>query len=308
MDFQDRFFGKGTPQPGGPPVANPLQMDPPSFQLLYSMPLQIDADALTLALRDYHTELADAVAEIVALPAPPEAPNGPGGPSGLMGLIGWQRHVIKVVGFNAPMPATVVDRCVQGAHYDPELKELAHRHAAHILLYYAGYESDILEQHVALAAAAAALTRFDALIAMNETARSSIPAPALLPHEEDGGDTLQAMRTLPLPFFYAGFLKLEVEGEPGIWMRTYGCHIFKLPDLAIRSEGHHQGTAAFNLFSNMLVYLKNEGRSFAVGDTVGIGEGIFLRMRDRTPEEWFLESEGPLFVLEPASADEVQAQ
>ena len=64
MDLRDRFFGKGTPEPGGLPVANTLVADPPSFQLLYPTPLDLDADALTQALRDYHSELAQATAEL----------------------------------------------------------------------------------------------------------------------------------------------------------------------------------------------------------------------------------------------------
>jgi Domain of unknown function (DUF4261) len=308
MELQDRFFGKGVSQPGGPPVANPRLADPPSFQLLFPAPLDLNPDALALALRGYHPELAEATAELVRVPAPPPMPGGPGGPAGpagVMGLLAWGRHVVKLVGFDAPMPASAVERCVLPAHYDPVLKEEAYRHASHALLYYAGYEADPLEQHVALAAGAAALARFGATIAMNETAHTSIPAPALLPHEEDAGDTLRAIRSLPLPFLYAGFVKLEVEGEPGVWMRTYGCHAFRLPDLAIRAEGHHEGTATFGLFSNVLAYLRESGQTFAPGDTMGVGDGHFLRLRDRTPEEWFLESEGQMLVAEPVGADEV---
>jgi hypothetical protein len=305
MDLKDRFFGKGTPEPGGLPVANLSLADPPSFQLLYPGPLDIDPDALTRALRDYHPDLAQATAEIIRVPAPPALPEGTGGPPGIMGLVGWGRHVVKVVGFDSPMPESVLDRTVQIAHYDPQLKEAAYRHASHVLLYYAGYESDVLEQHVALAATAAALARFDALVTMNEAAHTSVPAPALLPHEEDGGDTLQAMRSLPLPFLYAGFVKIEADGEPGIWMRTYGCHVFALPDFAIHAEGHDRGTATFNLFSNMLAYLRESGETFVAGDTLQAGEGRFLRLRERAAHEWFLESEGRMLVAEPVAADEV---
>src|SRR5262249_33226548 len=149
-----------------------------------------------------------------------------------------------------------VESCVQPAHYAQELKEEAYKHVSHIMLYYAGYETNPLEQHVALAATSAALARFGATIVMNETAHTSVPAITLLPHEEDQGDTLRAMRTLPLPFIYAGLVLIEVEGVAGVWMRTHGCHAFKLPDLALLAEGHNQGTSTFELFSNMLNYLR----------------------------------------------------
>lgn len=301
MDLKERFFGKGTPEPGGLPVANLAWTDPPSFQLLFSAPLGLDVDALTLALREYHPELAAATAELVRVPAPPPMPGGVAGPPGVMGLIGWGRHVIKVVGFDAPMPASALDRAVKVAHYDSSFKEAAYQHTSHVLLYYAGYEPDVLEQFVALAATAAALARFGAIVTLNEDAHTSVPAPALLPHEEDGGDTLRAMRTLPLLFLYAGMVVIEPEGENGIWVRTYGCSAFSLPDLVIRPGPDDQGPGIFNLFNNILAHMRERGVTFLPGDVVQAGSGGSLRVREPAAHEWFLErDEGRLLVLEPA--------
>src|ERR1700722_3728353 len=213
-ELMDRFFGKGTPQLGGPVVANPHLSDPPSFQLLFSNSLDLETDALTLGLRDYHPELAGATAELLTLPASHSSTIS--SPT-IMGLIGWGRHAIKLVGSNSPLEARRVRACVQPSHYHSELKEEAYRHAAHVILHYAGYEQDLLEQHVALAVVSAALARFGAIVVMNETARSSIPVMVLEPHEEDEGDTLRAIRSLPIPFIYAGFVLLEIERETGIW-------------------------------------------------------------------------------------------
>ena len=52
MELKERFFGKGTPESAGPPVANPLLSDPPSFQPLHPSPLDINSEALPQALRD----------------------------------------------------------------------------------------------------------------------------------------------------------------------------------------------------------------------------------------------------------------
>jgi hypothetical protein len=301
MDLKDRFFGRGTPEPGGFPVANLSWTEPPSFQLLFPTPLELDAEALTLALRDYHPELAQATAELVRVPAPPPLPGGVAGPPGVMGLIGWGRHVVKVVGFDAPAPASVLDRAVRVAHYDASFKEAANQHAAHVLLYYAGYETDVLEQHVALAAVAAALARFNAIVTLNETAHTSVPAPALLPHEEDGGDTLRAMRTLPLLFLYAGMVVIEPEGENGVWVRTFGCPAFSLPDLAIRPGPDDRGPEIFQLLNNILAHMREQGQLFLPGDVVQAGPGRALRVREPAAHEWFLDrTTGRLLVLEPA--------
>ncbi|MCE9561725.1 MAG: DUF4261 domain-containing protein [Planctomycetes bacterium] len=286
MDLKDRFFGKGTPQLGELPVANNRLTDPPAFALLFSEKPDLNADMLTEILRDYHTELAACTAEFVK-----ESGN-------TLGIIGWGRHVVKVVVYDSPMPSDTVEKCVQPAHYDPALKQEAYQHAAHAVLFYAGYESDPLEQRVALAAAAAGLTHFGGLVVINEAGRTSIPALALLPHEEDNGDTLRTLRTFPLPLLYAGFVKIEIENEPGVWMRTYGCHALKLPDFAFHADMHSQGTATFNLFANMLAHLRESGEEFHAGDSLSLGEGMSLHLRERTEDEWFLKSEGTMLVAE----------
>lgn len=303
MELTERFFGKGTPTPGGPPVANPRLQDGPAFAVLFPAAPRLQAEALTQALREYAPELATATAELS--PAPANGPAPSNDPPPFLGLIGWDRHVVKLVGFSAPMPATVVRRCVQPAHYEPAIKEEAYDHHGHVLLFYAGYESDVLEQHVALAAVAGTLARFGGLVVVNETGGTSVPAAALLPHEEDAGDTLHALRTLPLPFLFVGFVKLEVEDVPGVWMRTYGCHVFGLPDLALHAGGHHQGSSTFHLFANMLAYLRETGRSFAPGDTAAVDDEVYLRFRSPRPDEWFLDSPGSLLVAEPVPPAEV---
>ncbi|MDB5309612.1 MAG: hypothetical protein JWO38_3814 [Gemmataceae bacterium] len=307
MDLHDRFFGRGTPTLGGPPVANPAIERPLSLQLLFDAPLDLDPDALTLALRTYHPELAAATAELLAVPrqGPPDGhPENDSGP-GLIGLVGWGRHVVKLIGVNGPMPENVVELCVRPAHYDDELKQDAYRAAAHVLLYYAGYEDDPLERYVALAAAAGALARFGGVVVMNEDARTSVPAAVLLPHDEDEGDMLTSLRSFPIPFLYGGFVKLEVEGVPGVWMRTYGNSQLGLPDLAFHAGDHHEGTFAFNTFGNMLEYLRDSGRPFAPGHTMQVGPDTYFRLRDPAEGECYLESDGEMLVCERITAAEI---
>jgi hypothetical protein len=304
-DLLDRFFGRGVPKLGEPPVANPRLGDPVGLQLLFDVPLALDAGEVQKALRDYHSEMAGATAELHPVPPSNKPPQPDGLDPTILGLFGWDRHVVKVVGFAAPMPADAVNACVQPAHFDPQFKKLAHEHKSHVMLYYAGYDHDPLEQYVALAAAAGALAYFGATFVLNETARTAVPAAVLHPHEEDAGDMLGALRGLPLPFLYCGFVKLEVEGTPGVWMRTYGCHRFGLPDLAFHAPGHELGSATFELFGNLLAYLRTSGHQFSPGHTMRVGDDVYLRMRARAPDEWYLESEGEMLVAERISAAEV---
>jgi hypothetical protein len=132
-----------------------------------------------------------------------------------------------------------------------------------------------------------------------------VPAAVLHPHEEDDGNLLASLRGFPLPFLYCGFVKLEVEGTPGVWMRTYGAHRLGLPDFALHATGHEQGSFVFEVFSNMLAYLRQTGKQFAPGNTMQVGENMYLRLRARTTEEWYLESEGEMLVAERIAATEV---
>ncbi len=294
-DLLDRFFGKGVPRIGGPAVANPRLADPVGLQCLFDIPLDLDAESLALAVRDYHPDLAQATVELYHVP-PPAKPTSL--EPAIMGLVAWGANVIKLVAFANAMPANAVKACVQPAHFDPEYKEIAYRHQAHVMLYYNGYDHDPLEQYVALAAVAGVLTMFGAVFTLNENARTAIPAPVLMPHEEDDGNMLAALRGLPLTLLYCGFVKLEVEGQPGVWMRTYGCHRFGLPDLALHASDHNSARFTFELFSNALAYLRTAGQTFAPGHTMQVGDGMFLRLRSRTPDEWYLDSEGEMLVAD----------
>lgn len=304
-DFFERFSGKSVPRIGGPPVANKLLGDPVGLQCLFDTPFALDVTELQKALRDYHPEMAHATAELHPIPPSEDAKSPSESQPALLGLLGWERHVVKLVGFAEPMPADAVDACVRPAHFDPEFKKFAYQNQAHLLLYYAGYEQDPLEQYVAIAACAGAITYFGASFVLNETARTAIPAAVLHPHEEDAGDMLGALRGFPLPFLYCGFVKLEVEGTPGVWMRTYGCHRFGLPDFAHLASGHEHGSATFEAFSNLLAYLRRSGKQFAPGHTMQLGDDLFFRLRARTSEEWYLESEGEMLVAERISREEV---
>ncbi len=304
MDIKARFFGRGISQAGMPPVANSRLTDPPVLGLLFAKPFEFDVEMLTKYLHEYHEELSSATAELQFMP--PQPGTDPNAPTALIGLIAWGRHVVKVVGYNNVMAFEVVDKCVRPGHYDPALKEEAYGHAAHVTLFYAGYDPDPIEQYVVLSATAAAFTRFGALVVLNEAGRTSIPAMALLPHVEDDGNILHTLRTFPIPMLYAGFVKLEIDGLPGIWMRTYGCPQLGLSDLAFYAETHGKGVATFNLFAELLAHLRETNNPFAPGDLLNVGEGMNLRVRERTADEWFLESNGQLLVVEPVAGEEAK--
>src|SRR5690349_3980678 len=123
MGFLERFFNRGKPD------QDASQDDKLSLQVLFLNGLTLDAALVTKALRAFDPSLARASFELDASTAAQGTP---------LGLAQWGEHKIGLVGFNAPMPAEVVEKCVQPAHYAQDLKAAARTHRAHGLLYYKG--------------------------------------------------------------------------------------------------------------------------------------------------------------------------
>lgn len=288
-DFLDRFAGPTAP--GQPP--------PLSLQLLFADPLDLTAGAVSASLRDYHPDLREAAVELVPVASNPlaaRAVSADGPPAALLGLIEWGRHRVKLIGCDAPMPYGPVEACVGPAMIPPPMKVDAKQHRSHVLLYYAGTDPDPLEQYVSLAAVAGALGRFNGIVVMNEEARAAVPALDLIP--EPGEEALRTLRSLPVPYLWGGFVKLDVGDPARPWVRTFACHRLGLPDLALHLTGHDRTSRAFQLFSGLLGYLTQTGEAFAAGDTIDLGEGTPLRLREPTDDEWYLESPGTMLVVE----------
>lgn len=293
MSIFSRFFGRAESSADTVALtANPDMKDGLSLQVVFAAPLAPQADALAAALRAYHPEMREARAEIE-----PDMPE-------LLALVGWGKHVVRLVGFNAPFPQDALEACVAPAHYPAEVKEQVRGHVSHVLLYYAGFEEDPLEQYVALAAVAGALTGLQAVAVLNEDAHTSLPA-GVFSRESMGDESLELLRSLPLNMLYCGFVKYEVEGVQGVWMRTYGAGRFGLPDFAVLAEGHHQGEQYSNMFNNIMAYLLDSGAELAAGHTMQIGEDRYMKLREPLEAEYFLHGPQAVLVTEIIDASQI---
>lgn len=293
MSIFSRFFGRNEESADSAALlANPDIAQPLSLQVLFAEPLAITEAALADALRAYHPTMAKARAEIA-----PDMPE-------FLGMAGWDKHVVRLVGFNAPYPKDALEACVAPSHYPAAMKDEVRAHASHIILYYAGFETDPLEQYVALAAVAGALTGFKALAVLNEHAHTSLPA-GVFAAESLGEESMDLLRTLPLNMLYCGFVKYEVEGVQGVWMRTYGGDAFGLPDFAALAAGHDEGEVYSTTFNNIMSYMLESGAELAAGHTMQIGEDAYLKLREPAQEEYFLDGPGQVLVAEIISADQI---
>jgi hypothetical protein len=296
MSFLSRFIGqRDSAEPGSPFQINTNLKDPLRLQVLMERPLQLQSLQFMPAVQACHESMKNARCQV----DPELCVEG-----GVMGLIGWANHVIRLVSLNCPMPYDSIDWCINPANYPEPLKTRARAHQFHVLLHYAGYESDPMEQYVALASLAGVLSKFGAIVVMNEIAHTSFPAAALSVSERDE-DVLEMLRSLPLLFLYCGFVRIQVVDMDGIWMRTFGAYRLGLPDLAILAGDASEGTKISEMFETILSSFRQSGTIIADGHTLPLGEDLHLRFRSPIRQEFFLENKGPLFIIEPVRSNEI---
>lgn len=288
MNFFSRLFGKKNKSmlECGTLVANPNIENAVSLSILFKGKLDFDKNQLKEALVKIDPSIKN-----IQYETPFEQLE-----EGCYLLIGWDKHVIQLLGMNHPFPTDALEPCIATAHYSQDIKEQVRHHDSHLMLFYKGYEQDVLEQYLALARLAASFATFNALAVINEHGHTSLPIEPLLElvRDKDGIDLLSTS----LPTLFCGFVKYQVENVDGVWMRTYGADAFGLPDFAVLAKSHDEGEHYFTLFSNVLNYLRESGATMVAGDTMECGDDKMMSLRAPNDDEYFLKDEGNVLVVE----------
>ncbi|MCO6555415.1 MAG: hypothetical protein J6572_10435 [Gilliamella sp.] len=60
------------------------------------------------------------------------------------------KHIIKIVCFNSPCSAEILEPCIESSQKRQDFRQQVYHHQSHIILYYVGFEEDLVEQYVAL--------------------------------------------------------------------------------------------------------------------------------------------------------------
>ena len=215
---------------------------------------------------------------------------------GVFALVSWGKHVVRLIGFNEPFPADVLETCVAPAHYSQDIKDQIRKNDSHVILYYKGNDEDVLEQYLALSRLAACFDEFNALAVINENAHSSLPTNVLSDLLSDENSAKSLCDCLPL--FFCGFVKYILEDAKGVWMRTYNADAFGMPDFAVLANNHDEGSYYFDMFGNILSYLRQSGATMNPGDTMEIGDNKMLSLRAPQKDEYFLKDKGNVLVVE----------
>ena len=288
MGLFSRFFGKKTEakQMDSSIVPNPDIDSAASLSIVFKGELNIDNDKLLTKLKSIDPTIKDIRYEI---------PYGRL-EEGICILVSWGKHIIRIIGLNAPYPKDVLELCVAPASYSQEIKQQVYESDSHLLLYYVGYEQDVLEQYLALTRLAACFEQFNALAVINEDAHTSLPINFIneLASEKDGLTSLGEC----LPLLFCGFVKYEIENIKGIWMRTYGANKFGLPNFAALANSYEESEYYFDMFSNILNYLRQSQAIMNPGDTMEMGDNRMMSLRAPQDDEYFLKDQGDLLVIE----------
>ena len=288
MGIFSRFFGKKTEskQMDNSIVPNPDIENAVSVSIVFSGALNINNDELLAKLKSIDPTIKDIRYE---------TPFGQL-EEGMCILVSWGKHVIRVFGLNAPYPKAVLETCVAPASYSQEIKQQVYESDSHLLLYYVGYEQNVLEQYLALTRLAVCFEQFNALAVINEDAHTSLPVNFInsLASEKDGLTTLGEC----LPLLFCGFVKYEIENIKGIWMRTYGANKFGLPNFAALANSYEESEYYFDMFSNILNYLRQSQAIMNPGDTMEMGDNRMMSLRAPQDDEYFLKDQGDLLVIE----------
>ena len=297
MGIFDSFRKRTSPPPT---TAAPASEKMAALQVLFAAPLSDDTAHLQSVVRAFDPTLDGATVSGIG------TGDDSQGPRSFLGQFEWGAHRVEVVAFGLPMPAEVVEKCVAPAAYQEEDKARARSQKAHALLYYKGKAVNMTEQFVAVALIAGALCAENGLAVLNEGAHTSMPATLFAPDFTVRNNITPArfLRGLAPLDLFAGFVKYQVEGVPGIWMRTYGMDEFDLPNLATHASGHDQSSRVFDIFCNVTSYLLVQGPVLAAGHTMQIGADEFVRLRELSPEESMLGDGAPLLVAEFIRSDE----
>ncbi|WP_075185085.1 hypothetical protein [Teredinibacter haidensis] len=259
---------------------------PNCLQLLYPSPLQFGSQTLTHALQRHPL-----CSPISVLELQPGEEND----MDIQGLAVWDDHVVQIIGVNNSIPPDQVAFTLEVAHCNQEDKHAIRHHQSHVLLVYAGRCDILLFQYYTLTIVAGVLADTNASVVLNLPACACIPATLVSPTMNPELHTTED--DLLLVLLYTGYVKYFKEGLPGCWVRTMTGTILGVPDFATFLPEITDAEDYMFIIGDIFSYLINSQALCDEGHTLSINGEIFV-LRRPNAIEYFLERDGPLFVLQ----------
>ena len=215
-------------------------------------------------------------------------------------LLEFNKHKINLIGFNNPIPQSVVDKTIKPSYWKTEQKDKALDHKAHILLYYSGTEKYSSEKFISLYRVANAFYKQGLLGVVNEATWTFNPSelvPKLVSKEllEDIKDRIPS-------FLWKSIIKFT--NSKGVWFVSKGNNYFGVPDFAYFGK-HEEFDDVIENLDSIFNYAYKSKATIEAGHTIQIGKNKFFRFREVYEYPEYLESEMGTLVVEVITKEQI---
>ncbi len=155
---------------------------------------------------------------------------------------------------------------IDHAPYDAVTKNRAKGHAAWLRLRLLGDDPPSLDRFALTLALAGSFIDNKAIAVANLRARASLPIAALAPDSSSEG-RLAILRAYPLGLLFTGFMKYELEDQPGVWMVSVCAADYGLPEFCLVVADHSWGQRSLDIFDLLHRHALSKGAVFNPGDS-----------------------------------------
>lgn len=220
--------------------------------------------------------------------------------SGFVGNLRFANHQVQISGLAYPLPHATVQRTVNTAHLQPQIKAAMRQHQSHISLVYMGESHNPVEKMIALYTAARAFSHENLLGIANENAWTAHPIADFLSPQSIAGYQEQ------MPFsLWLGTIRVFIDNQT-YWLVTKGHHIFDVPDLAYLVQPGEEEEEIIKSFINIFYYMQDPDVFVTAGDTLTIqNTGENMRFAEVTAFEDILMGPSGTLVVEKIKPDEI---
>lgn len=277
----EKFFGEKENKLYANKTETPRQKDRPSLMLVFNTLPVLDGSQIKNIISGIEKLNKD-----IEITIDKDINNG----ETLLSVIEFDNHRIKLVGFNGPIPKTVIEHTVDCSYWKPEDKEVIRNHSAHIICYYDGYNEDPIERYIALYKVAFSFKSNGLLGIINEDAWTCQPANVL--DNLISKEMIAESRKIPPLMIWTNFIKIPLPN--GTWMVTKGNHLFGIKDFAYKGD-MTEAKQINQIFDNIFYYIYENNALIDVGHTLQIEAEVYLKFDDLYEEKELLE--GPIGTL-----------
>lgn len=209
-----------------------------------------------------------------------------------------------------PLDSQAVEKICGYIGCAPETKELVGKHTAYVELTTetgSTQSGTTLTAYIRLTAIAAILAARGAVIISNINGYTSFPAEQIMGilARASNNNWLASIAQMPLLFLYSGLVALTFDNQRTLWLRTYGNHLFDLPDLGTAialAELTDQVPVTQSAFDNVMRYMLESGKRVFPGQIID-GDSLKVQVKAQPDfnDELFYQSPSGLLCLELSS-------